>query len=261
VFDQDPKFTSKFWNGLFKGFRMNLNFNIAYHPEFDGKTERVNQVIEYMIKMYVVDKPSKWEDYLHLAEFTYNNGFQASLKMIQFEALYGRKCNTLVRWDNLDDKEIVGLELLKEMEEQMLKIKKNLKASQDKKFFFADKNRTHREFKVCDHVFLKVKANKISLKLGNCSKLVSKFCRLFEILERIGLVAYMILLPESMTIHNVFHVSLLRKYIPDDNHVIDWNVIQVEKEGILRVHPVCILDQKSKQLCNRDIGLVKVQWT
>ena len=63
-----------------------------------------------------------------------------------------------------------------------------------------------------------------------------------------------------MTVHNVFHVSLLKKYILDANHVIDWNVIQVEQEGVLQVHPVRILD-RSKQLQNRVIGLVKVQWT
>jgi hypothetical protein len=100
VTDRDPKFTSNFWKGLFKGFGTNLNFSMTYHPESDGKTKRVNQVIEDMLRMYVMDKPSKWEDYLHLVEFSYNNGYQASLKMIPFEALYGRKCNTLVSWDN-----------------------------------------------------------------------------------------------------------------------------------------------------------------
>jgi hypothetical protein len=100
VSDRDPKFTSKFWKGLFKGFGTNLNFSTTYHPESDGKTERVNQVIEDMLRMYVMDKPSKWEDYLHLVEFSYNNGYQASLKMSPFEALYGRKCNTPVSWDN-----------------------------------------------------------------------------------------------------------------------------------------------------------------
>jgi hypothetical protein len=128
VSDRDPKFTSKFWKGLFKGFRTNLNFNTAYHPESDGKTERVNQVIEDMLRMYVMDKPSKWEDYLHLVEFSYNNGYQASLKMSPFEALYGRKCNTPISWDNPADRAVVGPELLKEMEEKMLKIKQNLKA-------------------------------------------------------------------------------------------------------------------------------------
>ena len=76
-----------------------------------------------------------------------------------------------------------------------------------------------------DHVFLTVKSNISSLKLGNCSKLVACYCGSFEILERIGLVAYMIVFPTSMSFHNVFHVSFLKKYIPDANHVIDWNVI------------------------------------
>jgi hypothetical protein len=101
---------------------------------------------------------------------------------------------------------------------------------------------------VGDHVFLKVKANKSLLKLGNCSKLEANYCGLFEILERIGPIAYMLAFPASMSIHNVFHVSLLKKYIPDANHFIDWNVIQVEQESTFQVHPVHILGWKIKQL-------------
>jgi hypothetical protein len=97
---------------------------------------------------------------------------------------------------------------------------------------------------VGDHVFLKVKANRSSLKLGSCAKLVARFCGPFEILERIGPVAYMLALPASMTVHNVFQVSFLKKYMPDANHVIDWNVIQVEQEGVLQVHPVRIFRQE-----------------
>jgi hypothetical protein len=84
---------------------------------------------------------------------------------------------------------------------------------------------------VGDHVFLKVKAKRSSLKLGNCSKLVAHYCGPFEILERIGHVAYMLVLPASMHVHNIFHVSLLKKYVSDANHVIDWTMIQVEQEG------------------------------
>jgi hypothetical protein len=111
---------------------MNLNFNTTYHLEFDGKIERVNQVIEDMLRMYVMEKPSKWEDYLHLVEFASNNGYQTSLKMSSFEALYGRKCNTPIRWDNPADRPIIGLEFLKEMAEKILKIKQNLKVDQDR---------------------------------------------------------------------------------------------------------------------------------
>jgi hypothetical protein len=104
----------------------------------------VNQVIEDMLRMYVMDKPSKWEYYLHLVEFSYNNGYQKSLKMSMFEALYGIKYNTPLSWDDPTNREVVGPELLKKMEEKMLKIKHNLKVSQDRQKNYDDKNVTHR---------------------------------------------------------------------------------------------------------------------
>jgi hypothetical protein len=69
VLDMDPNFTSIFWKGLFKGFGTNLNLSTTYHPESDGKMERTNRIIEDMLRMYVMDHPSKWEDYIHLVEF------------------------------------------------------------------------------------------------------------------------------------------------------------------------------------------------
>ena len=62
---KDLKITSNFWKGLFKGFGTNLNPNTMYHPELDGKKERTNKIIEDMLRMYVMDQPSKWEDYIH----------------------------------------------------------------------------------------------------------------------------------------------------------------------------------------------------
>ena len=144
--------------------------------------------------------------------------------MKSFEALYGKKCNTLVSWDNPLDKIVIELKLLKEMEEQMVKIKHNLKVAQDRKTYI-DKKRTHRDFKVGEHVFLKVKSKKSSMKLGSFPKLEVRYCGPFEVLEKIGLVAYILALPESMRIHNLFHVSSLKRYVPNPNHVIDWNVI------------------------------------
>ena len=89
-------------------------------------------MLEDMLHMYVMDKPTKWEDYLHLVEFAYNNGQQASLGMSPYEALYGRRCRTPVNWDNLVNRIVLGLELLKEMEKEIAKIRKNLKAVQDR---------------------------------------------------------------------------------------------------------------------------------
>jgi hypothetical protein len=99
------------------------------------------------------------------------------------------------------------------------------------------------------------------LKLGSFTKATTRFCGPFEIPDRIQRVAYMFALPASMNVHNVFHVSLLNKYVHDPNHVIDWRLIQVETEGDFKVHPVRVLDRKFKMLWNRVIDLVKVEWT
>jgi hypothetical protein len=102
----------------------------------------------------------------------------------------------------------------------VVKIKQNLKAAHDRHKVYADKNKTTREFKVGEHVLFKVNPKKIFLKLGSCTKLATRFCGRFEILDRIGLVSYMLAFPASMNVHNVFHVYLLNKYVHDPNHVI-----------------------------------------
>ena len=107
-------------------------------------------------------------------------------------------------------------------------------------------------------MFLKVRARKSSLRLGNCKKLAARLCGLFEILSRIGHVAYELALPPSINGHNFFHVSLLKKYVHDPNHLVDWCVIQVKPEGGFQVQPVGILDKKVKMLRNRAIEKVKV---
>ena len=109
-----------------------VNFSTAYHPHTDGQIERVNQVLEDMLRMYVMDKPNKWEDYLHLVEFSYNNGQHASLGMSPYEALYGRRCRKPVTWDNPVNRVILGPELLKEMEQEVVNIRQNLKVAQDR---------------------------------------------------------------------------------------------------------------------------------
>jgi hypothetical protein len=107
ILDRDVKFTFTFWKELFAGLNTNLNFNTSYHPQTDGKTKRMNQIMEYMICMYVRMKPSKWEEYLHLVEFSYNNCYQTSTKMNPFEVLYDKKCTTLISWDNPVDRLMV----------------------------------------------------------------------------------------------------------------------------------------------------------
>ena len=119
VSDRDTKFTSNFWKSLMASLETKLLFSTAYHPQTDGQIERVNQILEDMLRMHVMHQPRKWEDYLPLVEFAYNNGYQASLKMSPFEVLYGRPCNTLVSWSNPVNKIYFGPDMLKEMEQQM----------------------------------------------------------------------------------------------------------------------------------------------
>ena len=110
------------------------------------------------------------------------------------------------------------------------------------------------EFKVGDHFNLRVRPRKSSLKLGICSKLEPRYCGPFEVLDRIGHVAYRIPLPFNMRDHNVFHISFLKNYVHDLNHVMDWNVIKVDPEGKFLVDPMCILNQRETMLQNRFIG-------
>ena len=116
ILDRDPKFTGNFWKSLFKGLNTTFNFSTSFHPQTDGQTKRVNQLLEDMLRMNVKEQPSKWEDYLHLVEFSYNNHYQASARYSPFEILYGRKCNTPISWSNTIDGLVLGPELLKEME-------------------------------------------------------------------------------------------------------------------------------------------------
>ena len=109
-------------------------------------------------------------------------------------------------------------------------------------------------------MFVKVKPRKSSFKLGSCAKLAPRYCGPFEILARVGPVAYQLALPPNLRIHNVFHISILKKYVHDATHVIDWNVILIEPEGDFSMEPNCILNRRKFFLWNRTIGKVKVQW-
>jgi hypothetical protein len=92
VSDWGPQFVSKFWEELHKSLGTKLLHNSAYHSQTSGQTERVNQILEDMLRACVLEFPQKWDDCLPLAEFSYNNSYQESIKMAPFEALYGRRC-------------------------------------------------------------------------------------------------------------------------------------------------------------------------
>ena len=111
-----------------------------------------------------------------------------------------------------------------------------------------------------EHVFIKVRPKKSSLKLGSCAKLAPRYCGPFEILSRMGQVGYKLGLPAILKAHNVFHISILKKYVHDSTHVINWNDAQMKLEGDLLVELDCSLDKRDILLRNHTIGKVKVLW-
>ena len=101
-----------------------------------------------------------------------------------------------------------------------------------------------KEFQVGEHVFIKMRPKKSSLRLGSCAKLAPHYCGPFEILSRIGQVAYQLALPPNLRLHNVLNIYVLNKYVHYATHVINWNNVQMEPEGDFLVEPNCILGQR-----------------
>jgi len=98
ISDRGPQFTTHFWERMHKSLGTSLIRSTAYHPQTSGQTERLNQVLEDMLRACVLSSKGSWESWLPLAEFLYNNSYQESIKMAPFEALYGRRCRTPLNW-------------------------------------------------------------------------------------------------------------------------------------------------------------------
>jgi hypothetical protein len=128
----------------------------TYHPQTSGKTERVNQILEDMLRACVLEFPQKWDDCLPLAEFSYNNNYQESIKMAPFEALYGRRCRTPLNWSEPGERWFFRPDMVKETEEKVQRIIHNLREAQARQKSYADKRRQPMYFQVEDYVYLKV---------------------------------------------------------------------------------------------------------
>jgi hypothetical protein len=128
----------------------------GYYPQTDGQTERVNQVLENMLRVCVISFPEKWDECLTLAEFSYNNSYQESIRMAPFEALYGKKYRTPLNWVEVGDPGYFGLDFIKEVREQVSVIQSHLKAARNHQKTYADKRRRPLQFEVGDDVYLRV---------------------------------------------------------------------------------------------------------
>ena len=161
----------------------------------------------------------------------------------------------------MGESSITGPDLIRDTSEKVSLIRQRLLTAQSRQKSYADVRRQPLEFEVRDHVFLKVMPKRGVVRFGKRGKLSPRFIGPFEILERIGTVAYRLALPPSMSgVHEVFHVSMLRKYTPDPAHVVDWGQIEVDKNGTFEEGPVCILDIRDQVLRIKTVRLVRVLW-
>ena len=181
--------------------------------------------------------------------------------MAPYEALYGRLCRSPLRWTEVGEISTTGSDLIRETFKKVSLIQQRLLTAQSMQKSYADVRRQLLEFEVGDHVFLKVMPKRGVVRFGKCGKLSPRFIGPFEILERIGVVAYRLALPPNMSgVHEVFHVSMLRKYAPDPAHVVDWGQIEVDTDETFEEGPVCILDSRDQVLRCKTVRLVRVLW-
>ena len=195
---------------------------IDYHPGkanvvADALSRKFTGSLAYMQTIQLslmVELRELGVEYLPLAEFTYNNSYHSSIEMSPYEALYGKQCRTPLCWNETGERKLPGPEIVQTTVDKVNIIRARLKTAQDRQKSYADKRRKDLEFEVEDRVFLKLSPWKGVVRFGKQGKLSPRYIGPFEIVERIGPVAYRLDLPEELSrVHNVFHISMLHKYI------------------------------------------------
>ena len=244
-----------------------LKFSIAFHLQTDGQTEKINQVLEDMLRACALDFKGSWSKYLPLAEFTYNNSYQATIRMAPYEALYGRRCQLLITWHEADEKKILDLELygktqlIKDTIEAIKTIRQCIEIAQSRQKSYTYSRCRPLEFVVSDSVFIRVTPMKCIMQFGMKGKLSPLYVRPYEITRQVGKVAYELqLIAEMSAIHNVFHLSILKKYISNPYHMLTPQTVQIQVDLSYKEKPVEILDRTMNKFRNKKIPLVKVLW-
>ena len=200
---------------------------------------------------------------LALAEFSYNNSYQASMKMAPFEALYGRRCHTPLNGSQAGERKFFGLNLVKEAEEKVEVIRENLKAAQMRQKSYYDKGKAPQQYEVGDYVYLKVSPTKGVQRFGVKGKLAPRYIGPYEITEVGGPVAYRIRLSDRLSaVHDVFHISQLRKcvHVPETEIITEANA-RIEPDLSLVEHPMRVLDQKEQKTRRHTVKMYKIQWS
>ncbi|GKE53652.1 putative reverse transcriptase domain-containing protein [Tanacetum coccineum] len=214
-----------------------------------------------MIRACVLDFRESWDVHLPLAEFSYNNSYHSSVRCASFEALYGRKCRSPIMWADVGKGQLIGPELVQETIDKISQIKDRLKATRDRQKSYADKRRKPLEFSVGDYILLKVSPWKGVIRFGKKGKLAPRFVGPFEIIEKVGPIAYRLRLPEELNgVHDTFHVLNLKKCLADPTLQVPLDEIHVDAKLNFVKEPMEILEREFKKLKRSRITIVKVRW-
>ncbi|XP_042958074.1 uncharacterized protein LOC122293600 [Carya illinoinensis] len=188
--------------------------------------------------------------------------YQESIQAAPYEVLYGRKCRSPLYWDEVGERRILGQEIIQNMREKIVVIRKRLAIAQEQQKRYADQRCRELQFEVGSKVFLKIAPMKGIMRFRKKGKLSSRYFGPFDVLERIGATAYRLALPPRLSaIHDVFHISMLREYIPDPTHILEYEPLQVREDLTYEEFPVGILAQRTQVLCKKTISMVKVLWS
>ncbi|WVZ89599.1 hypothetical protein U9M48_035979 [Paspalum notatum var. saurae] len=235
--DRGSLFVSRFWEQLQTALGTTSIHSSAYHPQTSGQVERVNQILEDMLRACALTYSTKWDECLPLAEFAYNNSYQKSLEMAHFEALYGRRCRTPLNWSEPGERVTFGPDLPK----SKLNSYSNLKIAQSRQKSYFDKRRRPLVFEVDDHVYLRVSPMKGVHRFGVKGKLAPRYVGPFKITEQCRPVAYRLELPPHLAaVHDVFHVSQLKKCLRVPEEEVDTSQIQIEPDLTYEERPIKI---------------------
>jgi hypothetical protein len=262
VSDQGTQFTSRFWERLHETLDTQLRFSSAYHPQTDGQTKRVNQTLEDMLRVCALQYGRSWDKSLPYAEFSYNNSYQESLKMVLFEMLYGRRCRTSLFQNETGERKVFGSDILHEAEKQVRMVRENLRAVQLRQNSYADQRRRELSFEVGDFVYLKVSPMRGLHRFKIQGKLTPRFIGPFKILEKRGEVAYQLeLLAQLSDVHDVFYVSQLKKCLCVLEEQIPMEDLDAKEYLSYQEYPVKILETSERITRNKRIKMCKVQWS
>ncbi|GJU99227.1 putative reverse transcriptase domain-containing protein [Tanacetum coccineum] len=238
-----------------------LDMSTAYHRETDGQSERTIQTLDDMLRACVLDFGKGWDRHLPLVEFSYNNSYHTSIKAAPFKALYGCKCCPHICWAKVGDSQLTGPEIIHKTTKKIVQIKSRIQAARNRQKSYADVRMKPLEFQVGDKVMLKVSTWKGVIRFGKQGKLNPRYIGPFQIIAKVGTVAYRLELPEQLSrVHSTFHVSKSKKYMAGEPLAIPLDEVQVDDKLHFIEEPVKIMDCEVKRLKQSCISILKVHW-